>query len=67
MALCAAWLLYMKALVHEPLCKQAPVPRWPPMVAVLLTVCEEVDAVFASDPGQQVQVALTWKSVELIM
>lgn len=39
----------------------------PSMVAVLLTVCEEVDAVFASDPGQRVQVALTWKSVELIM
>lgn len=39
-----------------------PAPRWPPMAAVRLTVCEEVDAVFASDPGQRVQVALTWKS-----
>lgn len=65
---CAAWLLYMKALVHEPLCKQAAVLRWPPVVAVPLAVCEEVDAVFASDPRQRVQLPLTWReSVELIM
>lgn len=61
----AALVLNLKALAHEPVCKQA--PRWPSPLAAVVTVHEEVDSMFARDPGEHNQVAASWESEGLIM
>ncbi len=53
--------------MHEPLCKQAAAPQWLQPVATVVTVHEEVDSMFAHDPGEHIQVAVAWESEGLIM
>lgn len=54
----AGLTLNLKALVPEPV--------WPQPVAAVLTVHEEVDSVFASDPGEHILVAVMLESKGLI-
>lgn len=49
----SAMILNLKAFVHEQVCKQAAAPRWLQPVATVVTVHEEVDSMFAHDPGEQ--------------
>ena len=48
----AALTLNLRALEHEPICKQAAAPLWLWPVAAVVTVHEEVASVFARDPGE---------------
>lgn len=62
-----ALTLNMRGLVYELFCKQATAPHWLQPVATVVTVREEVDSMFAYDPGEHIQVAVAWESEGLIM